>query len=72
VQDADERTLLPPLAAVEHLPRRDLDPAEAEAVRTGRRLPAEGDGPLALVAEGRLVAVAQVSGGEARPETVLG
>jgi len=74
VQDADEEALLPPLAAVEHLPRRDLEAGEADAVRAGRPLPvgAGVDGPVALVAAGRLVGVAQSSAGVARPETVIG
>jgi tRNA pseudouridine55 synthase len=72
LSDADEETLLPPLAALPHLPRRDLDALEAEAVRAGRPVPATVDGPLALVADGALVAVANVAGGLARPETVIG
>jgi tRNA pseudouridine55 synthase len=71
VQDADEEALLPPLAAVEHLPRRDLDEAEAALVRTGRAVPSTEDGPVTLVAGGALVAVAQAADGEARPETVI-
>jgi tRNA pseudouridine55 synthase len=71
VQDADEETVLPPLAAVEHLPRRELSEEEAAAVRIGRDVAADGEGPLALVARGRLVAVARASGGAAHPETVI-
>ena len=71
VQDADEEALLPPLAAVEHLPRRDLDAAEAALVRTGRPVPSMEEGPVALVHDGALVAVAQAAEGEARPETVV-
>jgi tRNA pseudouridine55 synthase len=72
VEDADEERLLPPLAAVAHLPVRELDPEEVRAVSAGRAVPAGGAGPLALVAGGELVAVARATGGEARPETVLG
>ena len=71
VQDADEEALLPPLAAVQHLPRRDLDASEAALVRSGRRVPSSAHGPVALVADGSLVAVAQAADGEARPETVI-
>ena len=71
VQDADEEALLPPLAAVEHLPRRDLDASEAALVRSGRAVPSTDHGPLALVQNGALVAVAQATDGEARPETVV-
>ncbi len=72
VEEADEERLLPPVAAVAALPVRELDPDEARAVVAGRAIPAEGDGPLALLADGDLVAVAQAGGGVARPETVLG
>ena len=72
VEDADEDQLLQPLAAVEHLPRRDLDAAEAALVRTGRRVRTTHDGPVALVHDGALVGVAQAANGEARPETVIG
>jgi tRNA pseudouridine55 synthase len=71
VQDADEEALLAPLAAVEHLPRRDLDEPETALVRTGRAVPTTAEGPVALVRGGALVAVAQAAGGEARPETVI-
>jgi tRNA pseudouridine55 synthase len=71
VQDADEEALLPPLGAVEHLPRRGLDAAEAALVRTGRPVPTTDEGPVALVQDGALVAVAQAAEGEARPETVI-
>jgi tRNA pseudouridine55 synthase len=46
-------------AAVAHLPTRDLSPAEAAEVAHGRAVPGEGDGPTALVADGRLVAIAR-------------
>ena len=71
VEDADEERLLPPLAAVAHLPRVDLDEEGARAVSSGRPVPAEGDGPVALVAEGELLAVGFATGGVARPETVI-
>jgi tRNA pseudouridine55 synthase len=71
VEDADEGTILPPLAAVAHLPRIDLDEEGARAVASGRRVPADGDGPVALVAAGQLLAVAVAAGGVARPETVI-
>ncbi len=43
------------------LPRRELDEAEAEGVRHGRSVPARevGDGVVALVRDGRLLAVAE-------------
>ncbi len=72
VEDADEERLLPPLAALPDLARRPLDAGEAAAVRAGRPVEATGEGAIALVLEGKLVAVAQVSAGVARPETVIG
>jgi len=72
VQDADEETLLPPLAAVEHLPRIDLEAGNGDAVRAGRPVAVDApDGPVALVADGALVAVAQAAVGLAHPETVI-
>ena len=71
VEDADEERLLPPLAAVAHLPHRELGPEEARAAATGAAVPYEGEGAVALVAAGELVAVARGDGRRARPETVL-
>jgi tRNA pseudouridine55 synthase len=73
IENADEERLLPPLAAVAHLPARELGADEATAVRQGRTVAADeaAAGPLALVYDGALVAVAQAGGGLARPETVL-
>ena len=65
---------LSPLTALGHLPRRDLSPSEVPAVANGRPVPGEGepDTPVALAAEGRLVAVARADGaGELRPVVVL-
>ncbi len=65
---------LDPLAALGHLPRRDLSPDEARAAGHGRPVPApeEYEGPVALAAGGRLVAVARPGdGGLLRPEVVL-
>ena len=71
VEDADETRLLPPLAAVPHLPRRELAEAEARLVRTGRAVPGEEEGAVALVVAGELVGVGRGEGGVIRPETVL-
>jgi tRNA pseudouridine55 synthase len=71
VEGADENTVLPPLAAVPHLPRVDVDSEEARFVRSGRPIRAPGEGAVALVAAGELLAVAQAADGLARPETVL-
>jgi tRNA pseudouridine55 synthase len=71
VEDADEERLLPPLAAVPHLPHVELGEEDAQGVAAGRSVPAPGEGAVALVHEGALLAVAQAAGGTARPETVL-
>lgn len=66
---------LPPLAGLVHLPRRDLDPAEAAAVAHGRPVPADGldaEGPVAMVAEGRLMAIGTAGDGALRPSVVIG
>jgi len=71
VEDADEERLLPPLAALPHLPHEELDADGLRLATTGRVVPTVHDGPVALVHDGELVAVAQGAGGSARPETVL-
>lgn len=71
VDDAEEGRILPPLAAVSHLPRIDLDEAGARAVASGRAVPADGEGAVALVAAGELLGVGLAAGGVARPETVI-
>ena len=73
VEDADAERVLPPLAALLSLPERRLTEAEAALVRSGRVVPGEGKGPVALwVGEGDLVAVGQAAAGAIRPETVVG
>ena len=72
VDEADEMRLRPVLDAVPHVARRELNEREVAAVRLGRPVEASGEGPVALVAAGSLVAVARASGGVARPETVVG
>jgi tRNA pseudouridine55 synthase len=71
VEDADGTTVLPPLAAVDFLPRRDLGEDEARLVRSGRPVGGVGDGPVALVCNGDLLAVAQPREGLLQPETVM-
>jgi tRNA pseudouridine55 synthase len=73
VEDADSERVLPLLAAVVHLPERELDEDEARLVRSGRAVAGAGEGPTALwTGEGQLVAVGQADGGSIRPETVVG
>jgi len=72
VEDADEQVVRAPLAALVHLPERQLGEEEARLVRAGRPLAGQGNGPVALwTGEGELVAVAQARDGVLRPETVL-
>jgi tRNA pseudouridine55 synthase len=71
VEDADEEVVLAPLAALMHLPERELSRAEVADVRAGRAIEGDGAGPVALWADGRLVAVGQADGGLIRPQTVL-
>jgi tRNA pseudouridine55 synthase len=66
-------SLTTPLAALRHLPRIDLEDGSLAAVRHGRAVPCElPDAPVATLAhDGALVAIAEVSGGLARPRKVL-
>jgi len=72
VEDADEERVLPPLAALVHLPARELDEVEAARVRSGQPLEGEGEGPVALYLGAGLVAVGRAGNGAIRPETVVG
>jgi tRNA pseudouridine55 synthase len=69
--DADPERPLSPSEALAFLPERRLNADEATAVRHGRPVPGEAEGPIRLTHEGDLVAVAVVRDGELRPETVL-
>jgi hypothetical protein len=65
-----------PLRALGHMARRDLEPGEAADVLHGRAV-AAGDlegvaGPVAMVADGRLVAVGAADGAALRPSVVIG
>ena len=71
VADAGEETVLTPLEALPFLPALELAETEEPLVRSGRPVERPGTGPVRLVCGGRLVAVARVSDGLARPETVL-
>jgi tRNA pseudouridine55 synthase len=71
VEDADEDVLIPPADALPFLPDLPLEPAEVGRVLSGQSIPRPGEGRARLTFEGRLIAVARLSGGVARPETVL-
>ena len=66
---------LSPAAALAFMPARELSPEEAEAARHGRALDAaEGDpaeGPIRLMRDESLVAIAQVEQNALRPKVVL-
>ncbi len=68
------RAALRPLGeAVAHLPRLDLAAEAAEMVRHGRKIAAEPalEGPVALAADGELLAVAECRDGLYAPSVVL-
>lgn len=69
----DAPSLLPPLAAVAHLPRVDLSADEARAAGNGSILaPAGVEGPYAVVGpDGNLIGVWRDDHAKARPEVVL-
>jgi tRNA pseudouridine55 synthase len=73
VDVANEELVLPPLAALVHVPERRLDEQEASRIRGGRTIPGGGKGPIALwTGDGNLVAVGVAKDGVIRPETVVG
>jgi tRNA pseudouridine55 synthase len=71
IEDANENVVLAPLAALVHLPEKELSELEVVDVRAGRPITGAGDGAVALWADGGLVAVGQARNGTIRPETVL-
>jgi tRNA pseudouridine55 synthase len=71
IDDASETSVLPPLAAVSFLPRRDLDAEERRLIATGREIHGQGEGPVALALGPELVAIGRSNGRAIRPETVL-
>jgi tRNA pseudouridine55 synthase len=71
VADANEEIVLPPLAALVHLPEQRLSDDETALVRAGRAIDGGGEGSIALWDDGGLVAVGQAADGTIRPETVL-
>jgi len=72
--DALRAALQPALAAVRHLPRIDVDDADAEHLRHGsvlRNHDDAGAGPLALVHRGRLLAIGEQVETGIQPRKVL-
>jgi tRNA pseudouridine55 synthase len=68
------RALLPPLEALRHLPRIDLDADQAAAIRHGRSVPAPAGaaGCTVLAEADMLVAIAEAADGVLRPRKVFG
>jgi tRNA pseudouridine55 synthase len=68
-----DATLKPPLEAVAHLTSIALEPEQAERVSHGQAIsgPAEIAGPVALLDQGGLLAIAELSGGLLKPKVVL-
>jgi tRNA pseudouridine55 synthase len=72
----DLAALTPPAEAISWLPARALGEVERADIRHGRSVPLEGvqaaeGGPVALVADGRLVAMAERRGDRLQPRKVL-
>jgi tRNA U55 pseudouridine synthase TruB len=66
-------TLRPALEAVAHLPAIVIERESQSKVRHGQPIPstADADGPVALVAEDELLAVAELRDGVLKPKVVL-
>lgn len=73
LEDADPDRILDPLGVLAHLDRRDLSEAESRELVFGRAIPAdaEGDTPVRLVLDGRLLGVGRRKGDDLVPETIL-
>jgi tRNA pseudouridine55 synthase len=73
IEDADPERIVPLSHALSFLPERALGPAEADAVRHGRRVPGnEGEDPyVRLTSGGSLLAVGEARGEELQPVVVF-
>ena len=71
IEQADDERLLPPREALPFLQELVLTPEEVGRVLGGRPVERRGDGRARLTYDDRLVAVARLGGGLARPETVV-
>jgi tRNA pseudouridine55 synthase len=71
--ERDPPALHPPSEAVPHLSQLELDEARRAQVVHGQPVPGEGVGtePVALVAHGQLIAIAEPTGGFLKPRVVL-
>ena len=73
VEDADPERMVPLEEALDFIPRVDLDADAAERARHGVAVPGPAaEGPVRLVADGSLVAIAEpAAGGLLKPDVVL-
>ena len=71
VEDADESILLPPLAAVPFLARRELPAEDAARIRTGQAIEHPGEGLVALTEGGELLAIGRPAHGRVKGEAVI-
>jgi tRNA pseudouridine55 synthase len=71
IEQADEDRVLPPREALPFLPELVLTPEEVGRVLSGRAVERPGEGRARLTFDEKLVAVARLGGGFARPETVV-
>ena len=77
LEDVTPDSLRPPLEVVAHLPRVEVPEETVPLVRNGRRLPLDDDrahdegSEVALVSNGRLLAVYRRRGRELKPERVV-
>jgi tRNA pseudouridine55 synthase len=73
-EEVGETGGIDPLRGLAHLPVRRLGPDEADRLRHGVPVPpgdAAGEGPVALVADGRLLGVGVPRDGALRPAVIL-
>lgn len=71
IEDADYDTLIAPRDALAFLPELVVPAGDAGRVLSGQAIPADGEGRIRLCYDGRLLAVARLGGGLAKPETVM-
>jgi tRNA pseudouridine55 synthase len=75
LDEISAESLGPPLALVSHLPRISVSTETGALVRTGRKLPLQdvsnGEGDVAIVCDGALLAVYSTRGNELVPERVI-
>jgi tRNA pseudouridine55 synthase len=71
VEDADPERVVDVIDVLPFLPELPLSDDEVGKILSGRPVPRDGEGRARLTYGGRLLAVARLGGGIARPETVM-